>query len=766
MSQISISLKSKLLITGAIIGGLTLSDAAFAQQAPDEIIVTGRKKAETVMQAPIAITAFSAENLESAGIQDLRQVADFTPGLQLSSDLGRNSERPVIRGVANARAETPQPVSVFVDGIYIRRGITSTLIDNVERIEVLKGPQSALYGRSTYGGVVNYITRTPGEEIGGKLVLEAATHDEYRISGFVDGPLNESGTIRGTLGGKYSEYGGGFDNTALLQDGRDVGSEQTTAVYGKLYFEPTDNFSAQLSMNYSEDRDGIFAGQLIEGPYNSLDADSPCPNVTRIAFCGTIQAPDEINITTGYPEGTLIPTDAGPQQTFGEYDTGLDRDIFRLGANLKYETDSGYTIESLTGYTDEKLDFRVNEGYSDVLLSAPFGGVLGWASFDKGGREDFYQEVRVSSPTDGMFEWLVGGIYYENEQYNEDRDINQAEFTPDSTEKEAEKAVFARLGVNLSEQLSLGFEGRYYEEEVEQISSFFGGTDRKATFDGFSPRVTIDYQVTPDTLIYALAARGNKRGGFNDLRAPEPFDTFREEIVKSYEVGFKTRLVENLRLEVAGYFNDLTDQQLSRLAIFDEGTPDQIQVTIVDNIGATEIWGVEVDARYDFSDNFYVRGTYALADTKITEGEDDTQAGFFGGDGSLVGFKVPRVAENTATLTMEYSDAFGNSEKTWYVRADGIYSDGRYMSVQNIVKTPSATTLNVRAGIKSDNWDFSLYGKNITDEDAPTNAFRYVGLRDFANGATSANQNFFRRGNNVAFLRRGAQVGARFIYDF
>lgn len=744
-----------------VIGSLLSAQTVFAQVNDDEIIVTGRKISETAMKAPIAITAFSQSTLEDYGIEDLRAVAEFTPGIQLNGDFGRNAERPVVRGLSNARAETPQPVSVFIDGVYIRRGITSNIVDNVARIEVLKGPQSALYGRSTYGGVINYITKTPGDELGGKINVSAATDDDYVLSGYIDGPLNETGTIKGTIGGRFSNYGGSFDNISPLQGSRDVGEEKTTALYGKLLFEPTDNFSAQVSLNWSKDEDGQFAGQLIESDRNSQDANSPCPELTRAAFCGTLDAPDAVNVTTGFNTGQVFNTVAGPVTAAFDFDAGLDREILRIGGVMNYETDSGYTLTSLTGITDESLDFSTNESYSDVVASAAFGpggGALIWASEDQGERNDFYQEFRLASPTDGALDWLVGAIYYTNESSNTDRDINSVAFTPDAGETEQEIAVFGRLGYSFSDRFNIGLEGRYYWEEVVQVGSdIAGGTDREAKFSDFSPRVTLDYDLNDQTLLYAVAARGNKRGGFNDVRAIAPQDTFDEETVWSYEAGIKSSSIENLSFTASAYYQQVKNGQLSQLAIFNAGTPQQIQITVVDNIGATDILGLELDARYDISDNFYVRGTYALTDTNITEGSDPTQGGFFASD-TLVGFDTPRVSKHSATLSAEYTnnlDTFDQGE--FYIRGDGLYNSGRFAALQNIIETPDALVLNARIGVRNDNWDLSLFGKNITDQDAPGGTFRYVRLRDFQ---------FFARGSNVAFLRRGAQFGARAIYNF
>lgn len=745
-----------MLLTSAFVCPAT----AFAQNNDDidEIIVTGRKKAETILEAPISITAFSDSAIEEAGIQDVRQVGDFTPGLTFTADLGRNAERPSIRGIANLRAETPQPVSIFVDGVYIRSGVVSTILDNVERIEVLKGPQAALYGRSTYGGVINYITKTPGDETGGRLSVMAATDDDYSVSGYVDGPISE--TLRGTFGAYYKNFGGAFDNDSPFAGGRDVGSEKTKAVYGKLRWEPADNFNMNLSLNYSEDRDGQFAGSLQRDANNSGPAGgTACSDITRSAFCGVIPTPDSVNIATSIPAGTAQTTVAGTATSIGDFEAGLDRDIFRLGLTSTLEFENGITLTSLTGYTDENLVVNTNQSYSNEIFEAPFNSFnVSWATLDENERSDFYQEFRLASPVGQKFEWLLGGIYYGNEQTNVGRDLDE-ELSPDpgASFQESEIAGFGRVAYNATDELSIGFEGRYYEEEFVQLGSVAGQPNRTAKFSGFSPRFTIDYQVTPETLIYGLAARGNKRGGFNDPRATPPQDTFNEEIVWSYEGGLKTRTFDNrLTLTAAAFLNKLQDQQLSQSATFNAGTPDQITITVVDNIGKSEVFGIELDAGFDVTDELFVRATYALADGEITEGNDPGQGSFYGGDTSIVGFKIPRVSKHSATLTSVYTKPTDFGEM--YVRGDALYNSSRFAAVQNIVETGDSFVVNARIGARlNDNIDISLFGNNIFSDDAATNVFRYVDTRS---------GRFFARGSNVAFLRRPAHFGARLIYDF
>ncbi len=227
------------------------------------IIVTARKNEESLAETPISITAFSEADIDDAGLEDVRDIADLTPGLQFNGDFGRNAERPVVRGIANLRPETAQPVSLFVDGVYVRTGVVSTVLDNIARVEVLKGPQAALYGRSTYGGVINYVTRQPGDEFDLRASFTIAEHDAYEATGIISGPIGNSG-LSAQLGGRYSTFGGSYENTSRFTRGtRNVGEEETIAVFGTVRYNPDDRFDLSLSGYYSEDSDGQFVGHSI-----------------------------------------------------------------------------------------------------------------------------------------------------------------------------------------------------------------------------------------------------------------------------------------------------------------------------------------------------------------------------------------------------------------------------------------------------------------------------------------------------------------------
>lgn len=728
----------------------------------EELIVTARKKDETASDIPISISVFGEGEIKGAGITDIRDVAELTPGLQFSGDFGRAAERPVIRGISNLRPETAQPVSLFIDGVYVRSGLISSIVEGVERIEVLKGPQAALYGRSTYGGVVNYITKRPSEQTVTDLSVTVAEHGNLELNGFLAGKISDS--ISGTVGFRSYEFDGEFDNNAQFTEGaRRVGSEQTRALYGSLNFTPNDRFEFIARAYFSSDEDGQFAGQLVDSRANNSVADggTGCPaNVAISYYCGEAQSFDSVNISTAINQGEIIPVGGLGFPIIAQWDfrAGLDRDIDRFTTSLAYDISDDLKFEWLAGYTKEDLRIVTNQSYSPVIVGNSFGFFpSAWVTDDKSERDYYSNEIRLSGGNDTL-DWLVGAFLYHEELSVVDRNILQPDLEFDQEREDEELSFFARLGWQVNDKLALSLEGRQSREDISSLA-VAGGAALENDFSSFNPRFTIDYKLNESTLFYGNIARGSKAGGFNPVNPDDPnelpFLSFDEEVVLQYEAGVKTRFFDGaMGLNAALYLLDLTDQQLSQVVILNEGTPDQTQITVVQNVGESEVNGVEVDYTWDISPNWYFAASYALADTEIIAGSDATQAQIFGGNGSLAGFKIPRVSEHSATTSLKYTRPLsGNWALT--TRVDGIFNSSRYAQTANLQETGDQTKVNLRIGAANDNMDITFWVDNVFDDDTPANVFRYVDPGDFR---------FFRRAY-TSFLSRGRQAGVTFRYS-
>lgn len=757
------STKNLLLFGAAALAMSAYSTPAIAQDAEEEearqdtIVITGRKKSETLLEAPISVSAFSVETLQNFGAISARDVADLTPGLQINGDFGRTGERPVIRGISNLRAETPQPVGLFIDGVYVRSGLISEILDNVERVEVLKGPQGALYGRSTYGGVINYITKTPSDEFDANFSATIAEHDQFEVTGRVAGPIADG--ISGAIGGRYYQYGGEYDNLSTNTAGaRDVGEEQTTAIYGALNFQPTSApaFEANLRAYYSKDEDGQFAGQLFDSTFNNSVAagGTACPQVIRSYFCGEASTPDSVNISTAVDAGTAVTPFFGGIPAAWDFRAGLDREITRLTGDISYDFNDNLTLTYMAGYTDEETHNVVNQSYSPTIVGNSFGSFpSAWVTDDMAERSYWSQELRLNGSVGPNLDWILGVFAYDEETDGVDRNILEANYAFDGASNNEEQAIYGALDYAVTDAFSIGLEGRAYQEDVSVTT--VSNVNLDETFDGFTWRATAEYQFENDVLLYGNISTGNKAGGFNtgvdpNNPAEAPFVSFDEELATQYELGAKGQFLDNrLRLSGALYRIELEDQQISQVVILNEGTPNQVQVTVVLNAGATEINGFEVDGAFDVTDNFTISGAWSTSDGEFTEGSDPTQATILPSN-TIVGFSVPRVSKNSGILSGTYTFPISTNWDT-SLRLDGLYASSRYAQVQNLIETGDSFKANARITFRNEvnGTEVSLWGRNIGDDDTPANVFRYVDPGDFR---------FFARAH-VSFLPRGSQYG-------
>ncbi len=761
--------KTTLLIGAAALAVTSYSVPAFAQESGDEdearqdtIVITGRKKEETLLDAPISVTAFSAENLEEFGAISSRDIADLTPGLQINGDFGRTAERPVIRGISNLRSETPQPVGLFIDGVFVRTGLISEILDNVERVEVLKGPQGSLYGRSTYGGVINYISKTPGDEFEGNFSATLAEHGQTEFTGRVSGPLTEG--VSAAIGARFYEYGGEYDNiNANTSGARDVGEESTNAIYGAINIQPgnTPQLEVNVRAYHSKDEDGQFAGQLFDSTFNNSVAagGTACPEVIRSYFCGEASTPENVDIATSLNEGDATGVIGLPAffNTAAQWDfrAGLDREITRLTGDLTYDFSDTVSLTYLGGFTQEETQNIVNQSYSPTIVGNSFGTFpSAWVTDSIGNRDYWSHELRLNGSFGENVDWIVGGFIYDEESSGIDRNIIEADYDSSGSRSNEETAIYGAIDFALTDAFSVGFEGRGYQEDVGVVTA--SGADLAAEFEGFTWRATAEYKLPNGILMYGNVATGNKAGGFNTNVDPNdpaeaPFSSFDEELATQYEIGAKGQFLNGaLRLSGALYRIELEDQQISQVVILNEGTPQQNQVTVVLNAGATEINGFEVDAQYDINDYFSLAGSWSTSDGEFTEGSDPTQATILPSD-TLEGFAVPRVSEHSGNASaIVRFDPIGGWDTS--VRVDAIYASSRYAQVQNLIETGDSVKANARIAFMNEDWgtEVTLWGRNIFDDDAPANVFRYVDPGNFR---------FFARAH-VSFLPRGKQFGA------
>lgn len=622
--------------------------AADAGSGSSEIVVTARRVNERLIDVPLTIRALTGRELQERGINSLSDLAQFTPGLSYSPDLGRTAERPVIRGISSLRPEAPQPVSVFVDGLYMRDGVLGVMLDDAQRVEVIKGPQSALYGRSTYAGAINYITVKPGNEFKGVAQTTVAQAGETSIFAAVTVPLIKD-VLTMRIKARDYKFGGQYTNT---QTGNKIGDESTKAGGVILSYTPTGRFDARLTYDTNKDRDGLFSATARTVPTQVAGVITSQNGSTNVANGGTCNG-RTINIVgnnaAGLPDANVAPTTAnrlngwpcgsstfsGTTVTRNERDlsnytdpatginygkiAGLDREINRTGLTMNFEL-AGYTLTGQAGWTRQKSNLGADQSYNGTQFAITGAS---WMSYDRDRLDYNSYELRLTSPQDQPLTWLVGVFDYDEKTSGMGSGViarSGASVVADtlrskSGTKTSNSAPFARLQYEIDKQWRVSVEGRQNKETVEAgvggaslgIARVTAGTcvagqpcviAGTQTFKDFSPRFTVDYKPAKDTLVYGQLARGSKAGGFNlSAGLPSSDFTFKGETVESGELGVKMSMMNgDLSVNAAVFRNNIDGLQLSNLATITNPISGSIAtVTIVNNVGKARTEGFEFD---------------------------------------------------------------------------------------------------------------------------------------------------------------------------
>ncbi len=793
-----------------------LCTGAFAQDTQkdtglvlDEIVVTARKREENLLVVPIAVTAFSNAVLRDLQIRNPTDLAAFTPGFSFVSALGRDLDRPVIRGMSNIRGEPN--ASFFIDGVYVPGSIASTELQDLERVEIIKGPQAALFGRATFAGAINYVTKRPGGQHEGRLSVTGANHDEFNGLASLTGPLLDSRLFYYVAASHY-EYGGEYTN---LIDSSNVGAESTKTITAKLLFTPSAEVAAALRVTLQKDDDDHAAIWLQGADLNNCFD----PNMTRPAsrgyFCGEVGVSDTVEARTDFLT-----------------DPGIERDLVRSALTVDWSLAGGFALQSITGLQDEELDRQSDVSYAayDPLLYLYGFSFLGdlRGSFWRVQKEKtrtLSQELRISSPDDRALRWTLGAYFLRSkfDQPVNDK-INPLVDTPGKLDPSLAVqmpsnfpetliteniAFFGGLEADFTDRLRATFELRYAEDRKSQDFFPIGGvgttTYQDATFYSAMPRITLSWLASDDLTVYGNIAKGNKPGGFNDPGAAD--ETFDEEESLNFEVGVKSRWRDaRVRWNTTLFFIDWDNQQLTLNA----QRPDGSLTSFIENIGKTEVLGLETELDMLITGNWELSATHAYIDSEIRQHVSDQQALFFGcvpppmranpdqvstyiacvnQFGSVAGNESPRSSRHQASLRTIFTRPFSGRGE-WFAGANVTYESSRYAQVHNLAETGDTTRVGVQLGIRGDHWEAVLWGKNIFDDDTAQDILRYIDTRAYTNApfiACPPPPSVFRTGENCGpnFLRaldpngntivprgfgitlpRGRQIGATVSYRY
>lgn len=723
------------------------SDESFSV---DEIIVTARKKEESLQEIPLAISAFTEADIREKSLTQLENVAALTPGLTFEDFSNGAFGAPVIRGASQIRIDQlEQNVSVFYDGIYIPRQYAFDLgLTNTSRIEVVKGPQSALYGANSFAGAINYVSKPRNlSTLEGQVVGGVGTDGLLEANGFVSVPVIAD-TLAVSVSGAFTEFDGDFDNAFPGAENapsrgtdEDIGGWDKETYGAGLTFQKA-GLTAKFDYNrfdaLNEDGPNFRLNRenrgvdfnCSQGPASAFD-----PTLVNLAFCGQLPNDPDALTNLGPINGLLI----DPRSH-----TEVETEILR--GELSYEFNENISLNYLYGHIESDV-FSTSEATRDAtqdffFFGTPLGAAFAFAP--NGGVEYDSHELRADVNFNNGISVTVGGFI----QDGEDLDVFSNTFLPlfgnsdgsaidapdlsDSVRENIDStAVFGSVNVPLlDERLNLGFELRYTDTEKDALD---GETEFVFEDDFFTPRFSVDFQATDNNLLYATVARGVKAGGINtssvELTEEERF--FDRDENYTYEIGSKNTVFGGRGvINLAAYYIDWDNLQ-SSVGPVNSGV---FTSAIVNNIGGATTKGFELDGTFDLSDNFALNAGLSYTDAEYKSGAFSASRGILcstvstvcsvNADGAAIieGNDIARVPEIQWNVGGQYNGSF-SQDIDYFVRLDLSGQSQQYVSEVNLATIESRELLNLRAGVSKGPVSLDAWVTNLTDEEYVSNAF-------------------------------------------
>ena len=763
----------------------------FAQDgalAIEEIIVTSRKREETLMSAPVTVSAFGSSEIEDMALDELPDFVNFTPGFHYSEHSvgkgGRFNRRLIFRGM-NPRTDrqTRQGATVFIDGAPILGSeIGST--DNYERIEIIKGPQSAYFGRSTFSGAINAVTKTPSDEWKSRISVEAANFGTTDISGQIEGPISDTLSMR--LSARSYDTDGEYDNAS--DPGTTLGAESTTDVSLSLFAQPSDNLSIKVRLHSWVDDDGPSVGVFVNR--NEQGELFTCnPNGGTVAggkwLCGDVpyQGSSLVGMDT-----IITPTLQAKyfsSDMIASYDRmfqpkhamGLERHAKEASLVIDYEMDNGMTLSFLTAAHEN--EYSSFEDFDRRVTAGMLGNYLGFMasadtySMSMTQNKDSSSEIRLTSAADSQINWMVGASYTSIEArlvgYNVLWGGTPRPTQSISTFDPETRAVFASVSYDINDTLSLSLEARKQDDKV--IEGTLGNEPLQNTFSSTTPRLIVDYKPREGLTYYAIYAKGINPGQFNAGllgRTQGELDQIAaqggggisvdEEEITNIEFGTKARFWDDrAQITAAVYFSDWENAIAPEILSIVNAAGDGENIQVNSNGGQADLSGLEIEGTFLVSDNWTIDMTYSLNKSDINDFESADALALFGNrtiDG--MGNSFSRYPEKSSSLSAIYAETL-ESGNDFFARGDLINQGSTWMTNANVTSTPAYSVFNLRVGLQSDTWRAEVYANNLLDKKGYSNLQLFPDLSGLSGP--------FTRGIMAGMIQQRS-YGIRTTFDF
>lgn len=691
----------------AAAGGAQAQEAAQAQEEGD-LIVTARRIEERLIDVPAAISVVSGADVENSTMSSLSDISQVIPNVRASD--GSLTPNFTIRGISSQSGEDagfPPAVGVYIDDVFMGRDRAfNTVMNDISRVEVLRGPQGTLYGKNTIAGTINVITRRPSDDLHIGADVTLGNYDYRQFRGSISGPL-----VEGELAAGFS-YISRERNGYIYNDTTNTDSSNLDAEGGRTSFvlTPTDDLTFVLSADYyhQEDRPVMETYSYVALPIPSY-ATVPAQN----------------------------PTDRVINHNL---DTIYQRELWGASGRVEWDLNPNLRLTSISAYREYTSDGADD---SDGLPLDQFN--VGRAE----NVQSFSQELRFNYDAGGRFDW-VGGLYYYSEDIESLRRIRvgpdfplvlinpMAPPLPPTFEETAHTnayltdeawAVFGAFNYDLTDRLTLSGGARYTDEErtvdytqgpdlvtiynVIQLFAINVPNIQDSRSDAeWTGDLSLSYEFAEDTTAYVRYARGFKAGGFlAEVLSPPPFTPptsidFAPEFVDNYEAGFRTSLLNGrLGVNLTAFYLDFTDKQ--------EKVNTGISY-IISNAGQATSQGFEAELYLRLTDHLRFETSFATLDTEYTSFPD---AGGLGVD--FRGNSLTGSPEFSGMAALQYDGPSGIADWDLFARAEIVHSDELFTTTNNsaALEQNAYDLVNGRFGLHNDNYGVYLWGRNLTDED-------------------------------------------------
>lgn len=686
----------------------------------EEIVVTAQRREQNVQDVPISMTALGGNQLAALNVQDAQRIVDFVPGLK-AAGLGGAGGPPFfnIRGISfiDFSGINEASVALYVDDVYqVAQGAGTQQVYDLERVEVLRGPQGTLFGRNSTAGVIHYVTRKPSDVFEADIGLQYGRDNQTIVQLAAGGPVTDG--LRARFAVKYNRDDGLQRNTV-------TGSRfmKTNAIAARAIIQTdlADSVMLELKLNYAHN-DGQ---SPIHRPFFVLDPTNPS------GYCGGRPVP---GTAADLAHAACILSNRGVSRTAGRaFDnyrstratSDADEWPFNYtswGGYAKLTADLGFAdFVSISGYEKYRQYFTYD---ADGFDNRPYGaGSRDLGVFFNPQSRTFSQEVRLSGEASGI-KWLVGGFYYNGRQRS-DNTISVDSVKTDLigyTTRTKSSAAFGQIDVPLGEKLTLSGGLRYTDDKrridpLDCSKSITSTTCAPTVVNRISEgeltyRLAADYKPNDDVLIYAAYSRGFKSGGWNTNRVPALRGPVGSEKIDNYEVGLKSQFLNNdVTFNLAAFYYKYQGIQ----ALIGSNDPlTGAAITLYINAGDPRTYGMEAELTARLTDRLEVRLGGSYLDTKIVANPR------FSADGRVLnGNRLAQAPEFSGNAIIRYTVPLGNSGDLT-LQADGRYQTSVFSGVDNdpSEKIDAYGIANARISWKSADGNYGLeaFVDNVFDK--------------------------------------------------